>query len=184
MLMLRVLMLVLSLVLTRLSSCQGATGWPWPSGYLRDAGSGLCAGCGDFFGGCANDVLQENNGSGHGLGMQACTGVCPQCAKNQQFNFSTGEGGTVGMLTAQQGGCLEVMPSGQVVLQQKKKCNSSKAQSFSQLWNHDSQPGSGEFSTLVSNSQPGMCLASTPREDFVQGVPECVSCCCCCCCCC
>ena len=45
-------------------------------GYLRDAGAGLCVGCGldPHHGGpqCGNDALSFTNGSGYGNGMQAC----------------------------------------------------------------------------------------------------------------
>ena len=51
-----------------LNDTLGTHDGPWPSGYLHDAGEGLCVGCDDYFGKpCANDALTFHNGSGYGL---------------------------------------------------------------------------------------------------------------------
>ena len=69
----------------------------------------MCAGCGDSpIGSCGNDAFPANNGTGHGLGLQACITRCshdssrPECAgpgtprglgaSDQLFNFTVTSG--------------------------------------------------------------------------------------------
>jgi hypothetical protein len=130
------------------------------AGYLRDAGKGLCVGCGDYFGSpCANDALTLKNGSGFGAGMQACGGTCPQCSKNQQWNFSTANK----TLTRTDGSCLELLlgDGQQVIVQRSQQCNASATQQWT--------PGDAslaDYSQLQSVANPGMCLSSSAHVQY------------------
>jgi hypothetical protein len=112
---------------------KGSTSAPFPSGYLRNAGQGLCVGCGAYApagGPCANDALKFRNGSGYGAGMAACGQACPECTANQQWNYSKGPNSK--MLLRADGSCLEVLyqEAKQVVVQQPMHCNGSSAQQW------------------------------------------------------
>ena len=128
------------------------------SGYLRDAGEGLCVGCGDYFGNpCANDALSFKNGSGHGAGMQSCGGVCPYCSKTQQYNYSV-ENKT---LVRTDGSCLELLGGSarQVVAQRAQLCNTSAAQQWAPA--DAGAARTGAYTQLRSVGSPGLCLSSS-----------------------
>ena len=130
------------------------------AGYLADAGEGLCVGCGDYVGSCANDALQIKNGSGHGAGMASCGETCPRCPKNQQWNYTADK-----MLLRTDGSCLELREAGQVVVQNGRMCLGNSTQQWQNFGEAQTLHGQ-QFWQLRSASSEGMCLSSSKHVQY------------------
>lgn len=127
------------------------------SSYFRDAGRGLCVGCGNFWGQpCANDALTFNNGSGHGAGLQACGEPCPHCPSTQQWNYSS----KTQMLLRSDSSCLQVMdPGSQVVVGPASQCTGTPVQK----WQATPSKVDSTLTQFRSSVQSDKCLASGPE---------------------
>ena len=91
--------------------------------------------------------------------MQACGGACPQCSKNQQWNFSTANK----TLTRTDGSCLELLLGGgqQVIVQRSQRCNASATQQWTPV-----DASAVDYSQLQSVSDPSMCLSSSAHVHY------------------
>ena len=170
------------------------------SGLVNGA-NGMCAGCGDGpLGDCANGALAAGNGTGVGLGMQACITKCtgsppgpdawPQCVgyglpsglgkQEQTWNYSTADATLRLALTNDQ--CLGLSPGGgdQVIIYNTfnggKKCGAAEPTT---QW----IPGAADTSSTASRatgapamtlfklkSNPAQCLSSA--GEVVVPVPD------------
>ena len=145
----------------------------WSFGYLRDAGRGLCVGCSQFWDrGCADDAATMHNGSGHGVGMQACGGPCPRnggCgSKNQQWNYSAA--GFSKMLLRSDGACLDILSPNNQVTARHGGTWCKNATPTMQWELGDALPAEAHagvsYRALQSVGAPGMCLSSGPTVAY------------------
>jgi len=130
--------------------------------FFSDSGAGLCVGCSDTMGGssCANTAEQFKNGSGTGLGMQACLALkwslMQQNPPEQHWNY-TNETQML-MSAGRSSGCLQIAHGvgPQVVKIAASQCNGSLAQRWLRV------PIVGNRSVLRSAANSSSCLAAGP----------------------